>query len=217
MNSGLYALAGASATATAAACAKRLDAPMTKVSKRYFGFSRASARRDRAPARAARASGPRPARPVPRTAVPVAGAAGRWQLVAVAAVAAAARSCWCSGVLRLPVVVLRLLGTAARGVRVARPGSRRAGLLPAKSSCGTGPGAGLGALLLVVRVGGAGRRQCRRRGPVRRSRRSRRLRAGSYGSSCGALVAGRLLALAGAGASAGAGRGAAARPRSRRR
>lgn len=41
MNSGLYALAGASATATAAACAKRLDAPMTKVSKRYLGFSRA--------------------------------------------------------------------------------------------------------------------------------------------------------------------------------
>ena len=41
MNRGLYAFAGASATATAAACAKRLDAPMTNVSKRYFGFSRA--------------------------------------------------------------------------------------------------------------------------------------------------------------------------------
>ena len=41
MNSGLYALAGASATATAAACANRLLAPMTKVSKVYFGFSRA--------------------------------------------------------------------------------------------------------------------------------------------------------------------------------
>ena len=40
MNSGLYALAGASATATAAAWAKRLLAPMTKVSKVYFGFSR---------------------------------------------------------------------------------------------------------------------------------------------------------------------------------
>lgn len=34
-------MAGASATATAAAWAKRLEAPMTKVSKRYFGFSRA--------------------------------------------------------------------------------------------------------------------------------------------------------------------------------
>ena len=41
MNSGLYALAGASATATAAACAKRFELPMTNVSKRYFGFSRA--------------------------------------------------------------------------------------------------------------------------------------------------------------------------------
>ncbi|GGK61078.1 hypothetical protein Ppa06_24970 [Planomonospora parontospora subsp. parontospora] len=41
MNSGLYALAGASATATAAAYAKRLLEPMTKVSKVYFGFSRA--------------------------------------------------------------------------------------------------------------------------------------------------------------------------------
>ena len=41
MNSGLYALAGASATATAAAWANRLDEPMTNVSKVYFGFSRA--------------------------------------------------------------------------------------------------------------------------------------------------------------------------------
>jgi hypothetical protein len=41
MKRGLYAFAGASATATAAACAKRLEAPMTKVSKRYFGFRRA--------------------------------------------------------------------------------------------------------------------------------------------------------------------------------
>src|SRR6266704_3677307 len=39
MNSGLYALAGASATATAAACANLLLEPMTKVSKVYFGFS----------------------------------------------------------------------------------------------------------------------------------------------------------------------------------
>src|ERR1035438_8671452 len=41
MNSGLYALAGASATATAAACAKRLLEPITNVSKVYLGLSRA--------------------------------------------------------------------------------------------------------------------------------------------------------------------------------
>ncbi len=40
MNSGLYARAGASATATAAAWLNRFDAPMTKVSKVYFSFSR---------------------------------------------------------------------------------------------------------------------------------------------------------------------------------
>ena len=40
MNSGLYAFAGDSATATAAAWANRLDEPMTNVSKVYFGFSR---------------------------------------------------------------------------------------------------------------------------------------------------------------------------------
>src|ERR1019366_8182483 len=39
MKRGLYALAGASATATAAACAKRLDAPITKLSKLYLGLS----------------------------------------------------------------------------------------------------------------------------------------------------------------------------------
>ena len=38
MNSGLYARAGASATATAEACAKRFEAPITKVSKVYFGL-----------------------------------------------------------------------------------------------------------------------------------------------------------------------------------
>ena len=38
-NSGLYARAGASATATAAACANRFDAPMTNVSKVYFSLS----------------------------------------------------------------------------------------------------------------------------------------------------------------------------------
>ncbi len=41
MKSGLYAFAGASATATAAAWANRLLAPMTNVSKVYFVFSRA--------------------------------------------------------------------------------------------------------------------------------------------------------------------------------
>ena len=44
MNSGLYAFAGASATATAAAWAKRLDWPMTKLSNVYFGLSRVSLR-----------------------------------------------------------------------------------------------------------------------------------------------------------------------------
>src|SRR5881398_10656 len=39
MKSGLYACAGASATASAAACAKRFDEPITKWSKVYFGFS----------------------------------------------------------------------------------------------------------------------------------------------------------------------------------
>src|SRR5262245_18266654 len=38
MNSGLYACAGASATASAAACAKRFDEPITKLSNVYFGF-----------------------------------------------------------------------------------------------------------------------------------------------------------------------------------
>ena len=42
MKSGLYALAGASATATAAACANRLDWPMTKLSNAYFGLRRVS-------------------------------------------------------------------------------------------------------------------------------------------------------------------------------
>jgi len=36
MKSGLYACAGASATASAAACAKRFDEPMTKESKVYL-------------------------------------------------------------------------------------------------------------------------------------------------------------------------------------
>src|ERR671932_541113 len=38
MKSGLYACAGASATASAAACAKRFDDPMTNESKVYFGL-----------------------------------------------------------------------------------------------------------------------------------------------------------------------------------
>src|SRR4051794_35393852 len=40
MNSGLYAFAGDSATATDAAWANRLDDPMTNVSNVYFGLSR---------------------------------------------------------------------------------------------------------------------------------------------------------------------------------
>ena len=58
MNSGLYAFAGASATATAAACANRFDCPMTKLSNEYFGFRRASRgrwRHDQAQARYAAA------------------------------------------------------------------------------------------------------------------------------------------------------------------
>jgi hypothetical protein len=39
MKSGLYACAGASATARAAAWAKRFDEPMTKLSNVYFGFA----------------------------------------------------------------------------------------------------------------------------------------------------------------------------------
>ena len=38
MKSGLYACAGASATASAAAWAKRFDEPITKRSNVYFGF-----------------------------------------------------------------------------------------------------------------------------------------------------------------------------------
>src|SRR4029450_13546928 len=40
MNSGLYAFAGDSATATAAACANRFDEPMTNVSNMYLGLRR---------------------------------------------------------------------------------------------------------------------------------------------------------------------------------
>src|SRR4051794_27479242 len=42
MSSGLYALPGASAAATAAACANRFEEPITKVSKTYLGLSRVS-------------------------------------------------------------------------------------------------------------------------------------------------------------------------------
>src|SRR5918993_590194 len=42
MKSGLYACAGASATASAAAWAKRLDDPMTNRSNVYFGLSSTS-------------------------------------------------------------------------------------------------------------------------------------------------------------------------------
>src|SRR3954468_8145157 len=67
MNSGLYARAGASATATAAACANRLLLPMTKLSKTYFGFRPGSSPAGRLP------SGRRP-RPL---LLPVAGRAAR--------------------------------------------------------------------------------------------------------------------------------------------
>ena len=65
MNSGLYALAGASATATAAAWANRLLEPMTKVSNVYFGLSRVGS--------LARAPG---SRPVPGASPAGAGSAG---------------------------------------------------------------------------------------------------------------------------------------------
>ena len=45
MVSGLYDLPGFSATAIAAAWANRFELPMTKVSKEYLGFSRASTSR----------------------------------------------------------------------------------------------------------------------------------------------------------------------------
>ena len=54
MSSGLYALPGASAAATAAAWANRLDEPMTKVSKTYFGLSRVSSDAAGGPGRRAR-------------------------------------------------------------------------------------------------------------------------------------------------------------------
>ena len=61
--SGLYARAGASATATAAAWLKRFDAPMTNVSKMYFSFSRVWERaRDALGGGRARVGGP-PLRP----------------------------------------------------------------------------------------------------------------------------------------------------------
>lgn len=62
------------------------------------------------------------------------------------------------GHLRLPVVVLRLLRAGGR-VRVALLEAAEAGLLPGQVLLGARPGAGLGALLLVVRVGGAHGRQ----------------------------------------------------------
>ena len=49
MNRGLYALAGVSTTADAAACAKRFEEPITKVSKVYLLFRRESSPRVEAP------------------------------------------------------------------------------------------------------------------------------------------------------------------------
>src|SRR6185437_3485932 len=57
-NSGLYALAGASDTATAAACANRFDAPMTKVSNVYFSLSLVCELDARPDAAGAAAAGP---------------------------------------------------------------------------------------------------------------------------------------------------------------
>src|SRR3954452_9341544 len=60
MNSGLYAFAGDSATATLAAWAKRLLDPMTNVSNMYFGLSRLPARPAPRSSRPRRSSGDRP-------------------------------------------------------------------------------------------------------------------------------------------------------------
>ena len=83
MNSGLYALAGASATATAAAWANRLLEPMTKVSNRYCGLSRVGSlsrgrrARGRCPGRPAAAGAARARRRRPATASRSSGAASR--------------------------------------------------------------------------------------------------------------------------------------------
>src|SRR3954465_5532176 len=62
MNSGLYAWAGASATASAAACAKRFDDPITKESKVYFGFQPTPAGSARGGSTASGRCGPAPVR-----------------------------------------------------------------------------------------------------------------------------------------------------------
>ena len=63
MNSGLYARAGASATATAAAWLNRFEAPITKVSNRYFSLSRLCAARRPGRGGAELRTARRPARP----------------------------------------------------------------------------------------------------------------------------------------------------------
>ena len=68
MNSGLYAFAGASATATAAAWAKRLLEPMTKVSKVYCGLSRVGSDSRRPPAPDRCPPAPRPGSEAPGSA-----------------------------------------------------------------------------------------------------------------------------------------------------
>src|SRR5256885_14069633 len=73
MNSGLYALAGDSATATLAACANRLDEPMTNVSKVYFGLSRLPSA---GPPPARRSSRPVPGPTVARCAIGGGGGGG---------------------------------------------------------------------------------------------------------------------------------------------
>jgi hypothetical protein len=72
MKSGLYACAGASATASAAACAKRFDEPITKRSNVYFGLSSTSTSPRAVPWRTHRGAARRPVSSIARR-----GGAGR--------------------------------------------------------------------------------------------------------------------------------------------
>ena len=224
MNRGLYALAGASATATAAACANRLEAPMTKVSKRYFGFSRAvrltGAGRRRG-LRAQRSGSAARAGTGRRGAAP--GWSGaRWR---ARRPGAAARTGLALGRLRLPVVVLGLArpggGVRLRRHGVARSGSRswkpRAAAAASDRSSwvrGQAPGSGRCCCRAGTRGrrGGPSGRPSSPSGPVpvavvRRSLlpESRGRRAAGPGSGEPAAAGGRCW------------RGGGARPRSRRR
>ena len=159
MNSGLYAFAGDSATATDAACAKRLDEPMTNVSNVYFGFSRLPPASSRRPARAAGA----------RCRVPAAVAV---LLVAPARFAPGGR----------PVGARRRRGAAAGRRRSRRSTARLAGAVAAarrgrrRTACGRAAAGRRGRAAAVAVVTGrrpgrgpcCGRRAgCRPVGPVR--------------------------------------------------